>query len=141
MKSKKDFLEYDHQVKIQPKRYINKARLWVVCATCKKVRSITVEKYLIRRRRGVWSCKICVLRRLHVDPIYRNRFRQLHKDTNYYNKVHNKHARERISNSLKKKWEENYEEWVTPRKKRGFRERVKKWSRKYWKQKRDIDEK
>lgn len=141
MKSKKDLLEYDCQVRIQPKRYINKAKLTVVCASCKKTRILTVEKYLHRRKRGVWSCKTCVLSRLHKDPIYRNRFRQLHRDNNYNSKVHNKDSRSKISDSLRKKWKEKYEEWVAPRRKKGFRNRVKKWSKAYWKSRKRENEK
>lgn len=130
---KKDFLEYDAQIVQHPKNYTNKSILLVRCIQCKKNRRITLEKYYARRKKGRWICKDCIMANLAVDPVYKNRFRQLHSRQDYKARVHNEKSREKISARMKELWVEKYDEWVAKRRTKSFRERISKWSKKFWK--------
>lgn len=105
MIDKKEFIEFDTQVVIQPTSYINKARLTVRCYTdSSHVVTITIERYLQRRLLGPWSCKECVLAKLYQSHSYRNTFRQLHSNPRYYSRVHNDAIKRKISDTTKRNW-------------------------------------
>ncbi len=136
----------DPQIVHRPESFARNQKLTLsaICSQCQQIKSININNFWkIKERNGTWTCYKCRKPSItkksknnekYKNPEYCNRFRELHNDEEYKSKVHNENINNKISKSIKARWNDptKRESLVAKRNTKEFKEAASQKSKEWW---------